>query len=591
MFRPFFILISISGLLALTACGPSSGSGREAKGGRVYGGTLKLSETEKFQTLNPLAITDVNSSNIAYQIYEGLLKFNPKNPSEVLPSLAESYTISEDGKVYTFKLKKGIHFHDDPCFSNGKGREINAGDVVWSLTQLCTQTSVNQQFKATFKGKVKGADEYYASSANGNIPAGGVSGISAPDAGTVQITLNEPLSSFKYIMALPGTFVLPKEAYERYGDNSYIGSGPFLPVNPDAGKDELILVRNENYHGTDSLGNQLPFLDSVEIRFYPTKAKELDAFMQGNLDVVFGLPPEQVSQIVQNSLAAFENNPPKYELVRTPELETQYYEINTSRKPFDDVRVRQAFCYAINRMKIFEDILKGEGYGPGHYGLVPPAFRNYDTSAVRGYSYNPEKAKKLMADAGFPGGKGFPIVKIELNSGGAKHSRVVEEIKNQLMDVLNVNVEYEIVPMKQKLEDAQYGRADLFRTAWVADFPSPENFLWTLYGGSVPEKTEDPSYPNVPRYKSAYYDSLYLAGAHSGDLKESYSLFAKAERQMLDDAPVIILWYAENFKLTYTYVKGFHFNPIRQWSLGEVYLKKPSPEEEKGVNEQKEEKN
>ncbi len=581
------LLLAVCGLLLFSSCGPDNSGAMEAKGGKMYGGTLKLSETEKFQTVYPYSVTDVISSNICYQIYEGLLRFNPKDPSEILPCLASSYKMNEEGTVYTFTLKKGVFFHDDPCFADGKGREVTAEDVSYSFQLLCTQFAGNQQFSGTFKDKVKGASEFYTASASGNIPDGGIEGIKILDPSTIAITLNEPSNSFKYILAMPGTFIVPKEAIEKYGIQSHIGTGPFTPVKPDPASEKLILVRNPNYHGVDSVGNQLPFLDSVIISFYPTKAKELDAFMQGNLDVVFGLPPEQVSEVVQSSIKAFKH-PSKYELVRTPELETQYYEINTAKAPFDNVKVRQAFSYAINRKKIFEDVLKGEGYGPGYYGIVPPAFKGYDTSIVRGYNFDPEKAKKLLSDAGYPGGKGFPTVKIELNSGGTKHSRVVEEIKNQLMEVLNVNVEYEIVPMKQKLDDARHGRADIFRSAWVADFPSPENFLWTLYGASVPESLDAPSHPNVPRYKNANYDSLYLAGTHAGTTAESYALFARAEQQMLSDAPVIILWYAENFKLAASYVKSFQFNPIRQWCLGEVYIKKePVAEEEKKAEDKK----
>ena len=581
------LLLAVSGLFFFSSCGPDNSGGVEAKGGRMYGGTLKLSETEKFQTVYPYSVTDVISSNICYQIYEGLLKFNPRNTAEVIPGLASEYKINPEGTVYTFILKKGVFFHDDPCFTDGKGREVSAADIDFSFQLLCTQTAGNQQFGATFKDKVKGATEFFNASASGTPPSGGIEGIKVIDPVTIEITLNEPSNSFKYILAMPGTFIVAKEAIEKYGLESHIGTGPFTPVKPDPSAEKLVLVRNPNYHGIDSLGNKLPFLDSVVISFFPTKAKELDAFMQGSLDVVFGLPPEQVSEVVQSSIKAFKH-PSKYELVRTPELETQYYEINTSKAPFNNVKVRQAFSYAINRKKIFEDVLKGEGFGPGYYGIVPPAFKGYDTASVKGYNFDPGKAKKLLSDAGFPGGKGFPTVKIELNSGGTKHSRVVEEIKNQLMEVLNVNVEYEIVPMKQKLDDARHGRADIFRSAWVADFPSPENFLWTLYGASVPESPEAPSHPNVPRYKNAIYDSLYLAGTHAATTAESYALFVRAEQQMLMDAPVIILWYAENFKLTATYVKNFQFNPIRQWSLVEVFIKKePAAEVEKKDEEKK----
>ncbi len=575
-FRPFFF--AFFSIILLNSCGPDTSSGKEVFGGRFYGGNLRLSETEKYQTLYPYAVTDVISSNICYQIYEGLLKFNPRNVSEVLPALCESWSIDANGMVYTFKIKKGVFFHDDPCFSDGKGREVNAEDFAWSFKMLCTQSPQNQQFAGTFKDRVKGATAYYEASATGTAP-GDLEGIKVLDEMTLEITLVEPSNSFKYILAMPGTFLIARESVEKYGPDAHVGTGPFIPVAPNPNNERLVMVKNPNYHGKDSLGNQLPFMDSVVVNFYPTKAKELDAFMQGNLDVVFGLPPESISEVVESSIKDFKN-PPKYELVRTPELETQYYEINTTKAPFNNVKVRQALSFAIDREKIFNNVLKGEGFGPGYYGLVPPAFSGYDTSAVRGYTFDPERARKLLADAGFPGGKGFPIVKIELNSGGAKHSRVVEEVKNQLMEVLNINVEYEIVPMKQKLEDAKYGRADIFRSAWVADYPSPENFLWTLYGASVPPAADMPSFPNTPRYVSMKFDSLYLAGVKNVNTAESYKLFAMAEQVLMKDAPVIILWYGENFKLNYFYVKNFSFNPIRQWSLSEVYFKKEAPSAE-----------
>lgn len=571
-FLSFLIPICLAASLA--SCGPEGSNGtREAKGDRVYGGTFRVSETEKFQTLYPFAVTDVISSNICYQVYEGLLRFNPRNVSEVLPALAESWSVDKSGTVYTFKIRKGVFFHDDPCFTDGKGRELTADDFKYSFQLLCTKGPLNAQFSGTFKDRVKGANEYYDASENPDT-AKGIEGIKVIDANTLQITLTAPSNSFKYILASPGTFVIPHEAFDKYGEDAHIGTGPFIPVKPDQNGERLVLVKNKNYYGVDSLGNQLPFLDSVIISFYPTKAKELDSFKQGLLDVVFGLPPESISEMVESQIKDFQNKPPKYILDRTPELETQYYEFNTTKVPFNNVKVRQAFNYAIDRVKIIEDILKGEAYGPGIYGITPPGFKGYDTAHIKGYNFDPGKARKLLAEAGYPDGKNFPTVKIELNSGGAKHSRVVEEIKNQLKEVLNVNVEYEIVPLRQKLEDAKYGRSDIYRTSWVADFPSPENFLWTLYGGSVPDKMDAPSFPNTPRYKNALFDSLYLAGKMELDNAAALDKFAKAEQVMLNDAPVMVLWYVENLKLANSYVKNFYFNPIRQWILSEVYFKK-----------------
>ncbi len=180
-----------------------------------------------------------------------------------------------------------------------------------------------------------------------------------------------------------------------------------------------------------------------------------------------------------------------------------------------------------------------------------------------------------MAEAGYPNGKGFPKVKIELNSGGSKHANVVLEIQKQLMEVLNVNVDFEVVPLAQKLEDAKYARAEITRAAWVADFPSPENFLWIVYGGTVPATLDQPSYPNYSRYKNPEFDKLFEAGKTAKTQEESYNNFMKAEQVLMNDAPLMVLWYDENYRLIKSNVHDFFSNPMRYKDYSQVYLKTP----------------
>ncbi|MEW6468804.1 MAG: peptide ABC transporter substrate-binding protein [Bacteroidota bacterium] len=577
--RKLLFLSAILSLLLASCSGPG-GNGKEGLGGRVYGGVFRLNETEKYHTFYPYAITDLISANIAYQVYEGLVKFNPGNVTELRPSIAESWTMNDDGTVYTFKLRKDVYFQDDACFDGGKGRNVTAADFKYSFELLCTQSPDNLLFSGTFKDKVKGANEYYAASASGK-PSADLEGVKVIDDYTLQITLNAPSSSFLYILASPGCFVVSKEGINKYGNKLRLGTGPFVISNAEKADQNLILVKNRNYYGTDSLGNKLPFLDTIMISFLPTKSKELEAFKNNDLDVVFGLPAESVSEMVESSIKDFKN-PPKYVLDRTPELATQYYEFITTRPPFNNVKVRQAFSYAINRDKIIENVLNREAYGPGIYGFCPQSLIGYDVTKIKGYSYDPEKARQLLAEAGYPGGKGFPDVRIELNSGGARHSKVVEEIKNQLKDVLNVNLDYYIVPLSQKMEDAKYARADVFRSAWIADFPSPENFLWVFYGKTVPDSMSKPSWPNIPRYRNAVYDSLFDLGRSAKTRQESYSYFQQAEQVLMNDAPIIVLWHDENMKLAHFHVKNFYFNPMNLRSFSEVYI-------QRGTAEQKEE--
>jgi peptide/nickel transport system substrate-binding protein len=570
MKKSLFFILSLA--VFYTSCsnsGSDKSSNRVAKGDKVYGGSLRINETESYQTLYPFAITDIGSAHLANQIYEGLVKFNTKDLS-IMPSLAEKWDIDASATVYTFHLKKGVMFQDNECFPGGKGREVKAEDFKYSFELLCTDSKDNSNFAATCKDRILGANKFFESSKG--KPNGQIDGLKVVDDYTLKITLTKPSSSFLYILASPAASVIPKEAIEKYGVDSKVGTGPFVFVE-NSGTDKVILKRNDNYHGVDSVGNQLPFLDSIIISFLPTKKQELDNFQNGDLAMVIGLPSESIKDMVESQIADFQNKPPKYVLERSPEMATQYYEFNLTKEPFNNIKARQAFSYALDKNKIIEEVLKGEAYGPGTNGLCPPSFKGYDITKIQGYDFDPVKAKKLLAEAGYPNGKGFPKVKIELNSGGSKNANVVLEIQKQLMEVLNVNVDFEVVPQKQKLEDAKYARAEVFRAAWIADFPSPENFLWTLYGGSVPSDIASPSYPNTPRYKNPEFDKLFEAGQGAKTQEEAYDNFMKAEQILMNDAPVMILWYDENYRLIKSNVRNYFSNPMRYRDYSQVYLK------------------
>ncbi len=235
--------------------------------------------------------------------------------------------------------------------------------------------------------------------------------------------------------------------------------------------------------------------------------------------------------------------------------------------------MRKAFSYAINRNRIIDEVLRGEAFGPGINGISPPSFKGYDITKIKGYNFDEKEAKKLLAEAGYPNGKGFPAIKIEINSGGSKSADVVLEIQKELMDVLNVNVDFEVVSLKQKLEDEKYARADIFRGSWIADFPSPENFLWMLYGAGVPSDVKQPSWPNTSRYKNPEFDKLFEAGKSAKTVDESYADFMKAEQLLMDDAPIMVLWYGENYRLVKSNVRNFFSNPMRHRDYSEVYIK------------------
>jgi len=554
----------------------ASTSKNSAKGGKFYGGTLRISKNDIYQTLYPYRIVDAVSGSLAYQIYEGLVKFNSKDLS-IRPALAEKWEVDSSGTHYTFHLRKGVLFQDNECFPGGKGREVKAEDFRYSFEMLCTDNADNFNFVATFKDRVLGANSFFEESKNPKAGAH-VEGIKVIDEYTLRIDLVAPSSSFLYVLAAPSASVVAKEAIDKYGVQLKTGTGPFMFDEAHSSASFAILRKNPTYYGTDSFGNSLPFLDSIIVNFIPTKKAELEEFNKGKLDMVLGLPSESIRSLVEKQIADFQNKPAKYILDRTPEMVSQFYEFNLTKPPFNNVKVRKAFSYAINRNKIIDDVLKGEAYGPGINGITPPSFKGYDISKIKGYDFNKELARKLLAEAGYPDGKGFPNVKIELSSGGAKNSNVVVEIQKQLLDVLKINVDFEIVSFSQKHEDAKMAKAEMFHSGWVADYPSPENFLWVLYGANVPNDINKPSFPNSPRYKNSDYDKWFLAGRSAKNQAESYDDFLKAEQQLMDDAPILVLWYDQNYRLINSKVKNFFSNPMRYNDFSEVYIKDtPSP--------------
>lgn len=569
-------ILAIFSLLIVASCGGdknktnNSSEKVEAKGGKVYGGCLRVSETESYQTLNPSSIVDVVSDFISTQINSGLVKFNTAN-LKVEPAIAEKWEIDPSGTKYTFHLRKGVMFQDNACFPGGTGREVKAGDFKYSFELLCKNTPANGAFSSTFKDRVKGANAFYEGK-------GELEGVKVIDDYTLEITLEKPSTVFIQILAEVLCSVVAKEAVEKYGEDMKVGAGAFIFDETHSTKDKVVLHKNPAYYGTDSVGNKLPFLDSVIINIIPAKDQELALFKDGKIDMITSLPSQSIKEMVETQIQDFQNRPPKYLLDNAPEMITQYYTFNISRPPFDNPKVRKAFNMAINRKKIVEDILNNQAFGPAIYGFTPPTFTGYDNTKIKGFEYNVEEAKKLMKEAGYPNGRAFPPVKIVLNSGGARYTNVVVEIQKELLENLNVNVDFEVIPRTQKIELESLGQTDISRDAWVADYPSPESFLSVFFGETVPKEANQKSFPNSARYKNPAYDKFFKMGRDAINRDSSYMYFMKAEQILMNDAPMMVLWYDGNYRLTRFGIQNAHTNPMRYRNFADVYLKEVKPQ-------------
>ncbi len=578
----FKSIIYISAMLIFFSCSSEKESRddqvmlKEGKGERYYGGIFRLNESEYIKNLFPHNITDAYSYRVATQIYEGLFKLDDDN-LRVINGLAESYEMDDSGKTYTIHLMKGVYFHDDPCFSNGTGREVTAEDIKYCFTRLCTQSMGNQLFSSSFKDVLAGANQYYNASSGGKVPDFEVSGIQVIDQYTVRLNLVEPNSTFLVTLAMPECFIYPHEAEEMYGIDMRIktvGTGPFYLASVDEDI-SLILKKNEKYHGKDAFGNSLPFLDAIIIQFIKDKKTELFEFRKGNLEMLYRLPTDYIIEILEETASGNVSEFQRYELQRVPEMMTQFLTFNMMDPIFRDINVRKAFSYAIDREKILDFVLNGEGYEPGYHGITPPVFTDYDITDIQGYKLNVDSARYFLSKAGYPDGNKFPEIELLLNAEGERNTNVAVEIQKQLKDNLNIEIQLTILPFAQLIEKSYQGNFRIMRTGWVADFPSAKNFLWPFFGKNLPTKSGSISYPNIARYRDNRFDALYRAALNAKSIEEANVFFKQAERILVEDAPIIILWYDEGYRLIRSYVKNFPNNPMQYRDFSEVYFDKP----------------
>ena len=546
-------------------CGPETtngGQGRSANGPVKYGGVFKMNESEDFRTLFPLNIVEVVGGHIGSQVYEGLVKFNQKDLS-VTPCLAYRWETLDSATRFVFHLRKGVVFQDDACFTEGKGRELNAGDVKYCFDKLCTISVNNQQYPNTFKDRVVGANAFFESTEKNSPLKGGVSGITAINDSTIELKLTRPMPSFLSVLCTSGCWIYPQEAFKKYGDEMRIhcvGTGPFKVKSIKEG-DAVVLERNPNYWMFDEWKNQLPYLDIVEFRFIKDKRSEIIAFRYKELDMVFRLPVEMAKDILGELDQAKEHSA-DFVLQSNEAMSLTYYGFQNKLAPFNNIKVRQAFNYAIDRQYIAEKVLQGDAT-PGIYGIVPPSMPNYDYKGVTGYTYDPEKARKLLAEAGYPGGRGFPEVSLQINNGGGDRNLMsADYITNELKENLGITVKIDAIPFAQHLETVFTGKSLFWRYGWVADYPDPETFLTTLYSRHIPESMSQPSTLNSVRYSSPQFDSIFVAAMNEPDLAKRFELFRRADQVAMNDAAIMPIYYEENDRLLQRNVRGFDINPM-----------------------------
>jgi ABC-type oligopeptide transport system substrate-binding subunit len=466
-------------------------------------------------------------------------------------------------------------------FKNEKDRILTAADVIKSFEIGCTKDKKGEPLSAysmVCKSLVKGADDYYEGKAKN------ISGI-VGKGNKVTFHLEHSDHNFLYKLAQVNSHIISKKVADKGLLTDVIGTGPFQ-YGEEKGNEEqksLLLKRNQDYYLKDKDGNALPYLDELEFIFQSRKMAQLDMFENRRIDLIKGLPTSQITKMMQGRLGDFNGKPPKLILDDNPLLETNYYIFDMLDERFKDPKVRMAFNYAINKDVIGSDILRNQINDVGVYGITPPVLRTlkgYDFDGIKesGYEYDPEKARELLAEAGYPNGEGFGTVQLRYNINDI-HSAIADEFSRQIRSVLNINVNIDGSSFEQLIADAETGNGDIFRLGWSADYPSPESFLVNFYGKNIPESTDEPSKVNKSRYKNPVFDEFYERATGTKKQSDQLKFFAKAEKVLLGDPPLIPLWYSGDYAIIYSDVRNFHFNSLNALDFTYVYKKKWTKEE------------
>ena len=553
--------VSLSALLFAACAGES---------GRDVSNTFYFNMNSEPNSLDPIQISQQASWWIGEQIYDGLLSLDAgMNPA---PAIARSWETSEDGLTWTFHLRSDVRFCDDPCFADGKGRKVTAGDVLYSFERVCTPGKSSGFW--IFRGKVRGADEFYASrQEEGNAePLPHVSGFAAVDDTTFTISLSTPFPPFAYTLTTPFCYIVPEEAVERYGTDFFrhpVGTGPFRMTEWEAGRD-IVLVRNENYYERDEEGNPLPYLDSVVASFKTDASTEFAEFQKGNLDLLTQIDPTFAERVLSDDGSKLSEEFGTYKLYSQPGMSVEYYGITldtTTRAVREDNRLaenvylRRAINYAIDREKITRFVLKGLAL-PATNGPIPPSTPGF--TGVEGYRYDPEMARLMLDSAGYPDGAGLQPLHLQV-SNNQRTGSVAQAVKEDLKKV-GIEIELKQVEHATHLKQADDGEIGFWRTSWLADYPHAENFMANFYG-----PYSKPAGPNRARYRNPAVDSLYEAALNPGLTKEEWSaLYGEMERIVLRDAPWIFLYYSVVRHMTQPWIENYRPTPLQTFDLTRV---------------------
>ncbi len=536
-----------------------------AKGGRYYGGSFSFISPERVTNLFPLATNDVHSQRVNAQVFETLLRINGKS-MKTEPGLAESYSFDARKNEYTFNLRKDVLFHEDDCFDH-VSRELTAEDVKFTLEMACSGLEINKM-GAVFSGRIKGADEFYKKTRTRLNPRG-VTGIRAIDKYTLAIRLEKPFIGFEQLLTMSTLGVFSQKAYEFYAKNIVmhpIGTGPFRLNKLD--NDGLVLLKNTEYWRKDNFGNRLPFIDQIYMRYNPNKKDELRAFHNKEIDFVLQIPVDEIDHVLGTLKEAKSGKNVRHRLFSQSSLSLEYIAFSCRKGIFSDPRIRLALHQGIDRKKLIDEWLKGEGW-PAIGGAIPEIGSFKRTLEEKKDLTNLSAARELLNQAGYPNGIGFPEQKMYVNAyKGSSVHRMCQGIVDQWQKNLGITVKIVLCTLDERNNAIATGKASIWRSGWVADYPDPENFLTLFYGRSEKGSTKT-GYFNQ-RYNTALDNAL-----SETDPTKRNSLLKFCDQLIIAEAPVSPILTNDFLVMVNSRIRNFETNPMELIDFSTIFIREP----------------
>jgi peptide/nickel transport system substrate-binding protein len=540
---PVFVLVFVA-MLLLAGCG---GSTKEKDPRTVF----SYNEVGDVTSLDPAAATNFENIWAVNQLFNGLVQMS--DSLVVRPSIAKSWTISEDGLVYTFRLRNDVYFQDHDVFPNSRGRKVVAKDFVYSFNRL---------YDASLSGAttlIENVDKANRSTENG---------FSAPDDSTFVIYLKEPFSPFLGILTMKFFSVVPKEAVDHYKKEfrrNPVGTGPFKMKYWDEGN-HLAMHKNPNYFEYEG-NNRLPYLDAVSVSFIKEKETAFMQFLKGELDMLSGIDAFNPSEVLDadGKLKAFYKN--KCRLQTQPYIKTDYIGIlidesipMVKESPLRIKAIRKAINYAFDREKLVKHFHNNLGV-PATAGFIPAGFPSYNPARVKGYHYNPDKVNLLLQEAGYPGGKGLPEITVSTT---ASYIEIVEFLQGQLAEN-NIKMKIDVVNASVLTSGVSKGNFSMFKKSWIADYVDEENFMSLFYS-----KNFAPEGFNYTHYKNPDFDKLFEKARRETNDSARTELYRQMDQMVIDDAPVIPLYYDQVVRLVKPNIDNLTTNPMNLLNLKAV---------------------